>query len=77
MGDLDDSRPKWVQIFEILSARIADGTYAPDTRIPTTLELQGEFGVANATAQKVYRRLREDGLIRTEPGMGSYVKRQA
>ncbi|MGW3674669.1 GntR family transcriptional regulator [Streptomyces sp. NPDC005166] len=77
MGDLDDTRPKWVQIFEIFSARIADGTYAPDARIPTMLELQNEFGVANATAQKVYRRLREDGLIRTEPGMGSYVKRPA
>jgi DNA-binding GntR family transcriptional regulator len=77
MGDLDDTRPKWVQIFEILSARIGDGTYPPDTRIPTSLELQAEFSVANATAQKVYRRLREDGLIRTEPGMGSYVKRPA
>ncbi|MFG3439274.1 hypothetical protein ACGF0J_18680 [Nonomuraea sp. NPDC047897] len=32
-----------------------------------------EFGIANATGQKVMRALRADGLIRTEPGMGSFV----
>ncbi|MEV6158303.1 hypothetical protein AB0L53_49005 [Nonomuraea sp. NPDC052129] len=29
--------------------------------------------IANATGQKVMRALRADGLIRTEPGMGSFV----
>ncbi|PNG18061.1 hypothetical protein C1J00_33105 [Streptomyces cahuitamycinicus] len=32
-----------------------------------------EFGVANATAHKVLRALREEGLTYTEPGLGSFV----
>ncbi|WP_433513192.1 hypothetical protein ACQP2T_57795 [Nonomuraea sp. CA-143628] len=30
-------------------------------------------GIANVTGQKVMRALRADALIRTEPGMGSFV----
>lgn len=55
--------------------RIADGTYAPRTRVPSVLQLQAEFGIAAATGQKVHRSLREDGLIYTEPGLGSFVAR--
>jgi DNA-binding GntR family transcriptional regulator len=33
----------------------------------------GEFGIANVTAQKVLRQLRDDGVIYTEAGMGSFV----
>lgn len=53
--------------------RIESGVYAPRTRVPSTVALIEEFGVANVTAQKVLRQLREDGLIYTEVGMGSFV----
>ncbi len=32
-----------------------------------------EFGIATSTGQKVHRALCEEGLIYTEPGMGSFV----
>lgn len=73
MAELKENRPKWKQVFEIIKGRISDGTYAPGAKIPTVLELMAEFRMANPTAQKVYRALREDGLIFTEPGMGSFV----
>lgn len=57
----------------MIRQRIADGTYAPRTRVPSVLQLQAEFGIAAATGQKVHRALREDGLIYTEPGLGSFV----
>lgn len=47
----------------MIRQRIADGTYAPRTRVPSVLQLQAEFGIAAATGQKVHRALREDGLI--------------
>lgn len=53
--------------------RIESGVYPPRTRVPSTVALVEEFGVANVTAQKVLRQLREDGLIYTELGMGSFV----
>lgn len=73
MVDLDETRPKWRQVAEVIRGRIADGTYPPGTRVPSVVQLGAEFGIANMTAQKVVRALREEGLIRTEPGMGSYV----
>lgn len=57
----------------MIRGRIGDGTYPPGTRVPSVVQLGSEFGIANVTAQKVVRALRDEGLIRTEPGMGSYV----
>lgn len=59
-----------------MRARIADGTYPPRTRVPSVLQLQAEFGIAAATGQKVHRALRTEGLIYTEPGLGSFVSDQ-
>ncbi|WNI28596.1 GntR family transcriptional regulator [Streptomyces sp. ITFR-6] len=70
---LDETRPKWRQVADILRARIADGTYPPGARVPSVVAITGEFGIAAVTAQKVLKALREEGLIRTETGMGSYV----
>ncbi|MBB5628473.1 DNA-binding GntR family transcriptional regulator [Sphaerisporangium krabiense] len=52
---------------------ILAGQYKPGERIPSLIAIIEEFGIANATAQKVMRALRADGLIHTEPGMGSFV----
>ena len=57
----------------MIRQRITDGTYPPRTRVPSVLQLQAEFGIAAATGQKVHRALRDEGLIYTEPGLGSFV----
>jgi len=75
MIEFAPDQPRWRQVAEVIRTRIADGTYAPRTRIPSVLQLQAEFGIAAATGQKVHRALREEGLIYTEPGLGSFVTR--
>ncbi|MFD7663218.1 GntR family transcriptional regulator [Streptomyces sp. NPDC059788] len=75
MIEFAPDRPRWRQVADVIRERIADGTYPPGTQIPSVLKLQGEFGIATATAQKVHRGLRADGLIYTEPGMGSFVSK--
>ncbi|MFF9215501.1 GntR family transcriptional regulator [Streptomyces viridosporus] len=65
--------PRWRQVAEVIRERIADGTYPPRTRVPSVVQLSTEFGIAQATAQKVHRALRAEGLIYTEPGLGSFV----
>ncbi len=65
--------PRWRQVAEVVRRRIADGTYPPRTRVPSVVQLTAEFGIANATAHKVLRALREEGLTYTEPGLGSFV----
>jgi DNA-binding GntR family transcriptional regulator len=64
---------RWKQVAEILRQRIADGTYPPRSRIPSVVDMLEEFGIATSTGQKVHRALRAEGLIRTEPGIGSFV----
>ncbi|MFE6493353.1 GntR family transcriptional regulator [Streptomyces sp. NPDC057748] len=73
MIELDETRPKWRQVADIIRTRIAKGTYPPGSRVPSVVQLTEEFGIAAVTAQKVMRALREEGAIRTERGMGSYV----
>jgi DNA-binding GntR family transcriptional regulator len=65
--------PRWIQVAEELRKRISQGTYAPGTRVPSVIQLSAEFGIAQATGQKVLRALREEGLIYTIPGLGSFV----
>ncbi|WP_129307827.1 winged helix-turn-helix domain-containing protein [Streptomyces sp. L2] len=65
--------PRWRQVAEVIRSRIKDGTYPPRSRVPSVQQLIAEFGVATATAQKVHKGLRAEGLIYTEPGLGSFV----
>ncbi|WP_217235891.1 GntR family transcriptional regulator [Streptomyces sp. AC555_RSS877] len=65
--------PRWRQVAEVIRRRIEDGTYPPRTRIPSVVEITAEFGIAAVTAQKVHKGLRQEGLIYTEPGLGSFV----
>ncbi|MEU4695540.1 GntR family transcriptional regulator [Nonomuraea dietziae] len=70
------SIPRWKQLYEILAERIRTGAYAPGDRMPSVMALMDEFGLAVATTQKAVAKLREDGLIYTEPGLGSFVAKQ-
>ncbi|MEU7939483.1 winged helix-turn-helix domain-containing protein [Microbispora bryophytorum] len=73
MVEFKANQPRWRQVHEIIKARVGSGEYKPGERIPSLVALIEEFGIANATGQKVMRALRADGLIHTEPGMGSFV----
>ncbi|GGL90144.1 hypothetical protein GCM10010129_37500 [Streptomyces fumigatiscleroticus] len=69
--------PRWRQVAEVIRGRIEDGTYQPRTRVPSVMQIIAEFGIATATAQKVLQNLRKEGLIYTEPGLGSFVAKRA
>ncbi|MFC8583443.1 GntR family transcriptional regulator [Streptomyces sp. NPDC057217] len=73
MIEFAPDQPRWRQVADVIRQRIEDGTYPPRTRVPSVLGLQAEFGIAAATGQKVHRALRDEGLIYTEPGLGSFV----
>lgn len=72
MIDYDPTRPKWEQIAEVLRARITSGEYPP-RRLISEVQLEAEFGVARGTIRKATAALRDEGLIVTTPGMGSFV----
>ncbi|MFH9348624.1 TetR/AcrR family transcriptional regulator C-terminal domain-containing protein [Kitasatospora sp. NPDC017646] len=56
-----------------LRRRIAAGELKPGARVPSTRRIMRDWGVAMATATKVLNRLREEGLVRAVPGVGTVV----
>ncbi len=56
------NRPKWEQIADVIRERIADGTYPPDSPVPSEHKIVQEFGVDRGTARKVLDHLRETGV---------------
>lgn len=73
MTELRDDAPRWRQVRDIITERIRSGRYRRGSRVPSERDLQQEFGIAGTTAHKVLAALRDDGLIYTERGMGSFV----
>jgi GntR family transcriptional regulator len=65
--------PVWRQLAAILKQRIDDGTYPPDTAIPSLVKLTAEFGVAEVTVRKAVDALKREGLLAGTPGKGTYV----
>jgi GntR family transcriptional regulator len=71
--DLLGPDPIYLQIAAVLRARIKDGTYPPQRTIASEPGIAEEFGVSRKTARAAITVLREEGLVRTVKGKGSFV----
>ncbi len=71
--DPQSATPVYVQVAAILRARIEAGLLMPDRPVPSESQLEQEFGIARGTARKAIAVLREQGLVVTVKGRGSYV----
>ncbi|MEV7579034.1 GntR family transcriptional regulator [Streptomyces erythrochromogenes] len=70
----EDPRPPYVQAADVLRTAIHDGELRPGERLPAARELQRRFGIASSTVQNALRVLKEEGLIYSVLGRGSYVR---
>jgi DNA-binding GntR family transcriptional regulator len=71
--DYDAPEPPHRQIAAWLRARIESGELQPGRKIPSEKDIMGETGVARTTARRAVNVLREEGLVITYGGRGSYV----
>ena len=70
----DDVTAPWLQLAAILRERIEDGTYEPGKRLPSLMALVEEFGLNAKTVKKAVDALRDEGLVVTSPGRGTFVR---
>lgn len=68
-----DTRPPYKRVADVLRDEIERGVLQPGQQLPSHRELQERFEVANMTARSALRVLREEGLIHTIQGRGSFV----
>ncbi|WP_239470256.1 TetR/AcrR family transcriptional regulator C-terminal domain-containing protein [Archangium violaceum] len=65
--------PPYVRIVTELRRRIAAGELRAGDRVPSNRQLAKEWGVALATATKALATLRQEGLVRAVPRVGTVV----
>jgi GntR family transcriptional repressor for pyruvate dehydrogenase complex len=72
------SRPKLSDVlYADMQDRIRRGEVLADGKLPSENELSQEFGVSRPTVREALRRLRDDGLIHSRQGAGSFVAAQS
>lgn len=68
--------PPHRQIAAWLASRIESGELVPDQPVPSEKELIDLFGVARTTVRRAIAYLREQGMVLTVRGRGTYVARR-
>ncbi|MFI7080514.1 GntR family transcriptional regulator [Micromonospora sp. NPDC049903] len=70
---MEDGRPIFLQIAELLENSILDGTLAEEEQVPSTNELAAFHRINPATAAKGVNKLVDDGTLYKKRGIGMFV----
>jgi DNA-binding GntR family transcriptional regulator len=69
--------PLYTQLADILREMIASGELQPRSLLPSESSLQQEQGVARGTVRTAIGILRDEGLVVTISGRGTFVREPA
>jgi GntR family transcriptional regulator len=72
--DKMDPTPLYVQLADVLRGMIASGELQPRSTLPSESYLQQEQGVSRGTVRMAIAILRDEGLVITIGGRGTFVK---
>jgi DNA-binding transcriptional regulator YhcF (GntR family) len=72
-GNLQDERPIFIQLAELLEDGILSGAYGQEEQVPSITEISVAYKINPATALKGVNLLVEDGLIYKKRGLGMFV----
>ncbi len=65
--------PIYSQIIEVMTIRIANGTYGPGEKLPSVRELAMDAGVNPNTMQRAMAEMERRGLVYSERTSGRFV----
>ncbi|MCW4466572.1 GntR family transcriptional regulator [Glutamicibacter sp. MNS18] len=74
---IDDSKPIFMQIAELIESDIVSGVLAEESQVPSTNEFAAFYRINPATAAKGVNRLVENGLLYKKRGIGMFVAQGA
>jgi GntR family transcriptional regulator len=63
----------YIQVASVMRRRIETGQWVPGQKISTLVELEREFEVARVTVRQAVDVLREEGLLHSQQGRGTFV----
>jgi DNA-binding FadR family transcriptional regulator len=72
---LVDRRRLYQQIADDVERLILDGTFPPESRLPSEQELATKYGVSRNVIREALKSLKEIGLVSIHTGSGTYVRR--
>ena len=61
------------RVYHLLYSRISNGDYPANQKLPSEKVLADEFGVSRPILRDALERLREQGLIHSRQGAGSFM----
>ncbi|MCI8973064.1 MAG: GntR family transcriptional regulator [Lachnospiraceae bacterium] len=71
-----ESKLKHVRVYDQLYEMIQNGTFPPDSRLPSETVLSAQLDVSRMTLRKALTLLQDDGMTRNVQGVGHFVCRQ-
>lgn len=72
-GQIDDSKPIFVQIAERIENDIISGILPEESQVPSTNQFAAHYQINPATAAKGINRLVDEGIIYKKRGIGMFV----
>jgi GntR family transcriptional repressor for pyruvate dehydrogenase complex len=74
-GDAQRARPGLAdRVYHLLYSRISNGDYPANQKLPSEKSLADDFGVSRPIVRMALERLRDQGLIHSRQGAGSFVR---
>ena len=70
---MDDDRPIFLQVAELIEGQIIDGTMPEEAQVPSINELAAFHRINPATALKGINRLVDAGVLYKQRGIGMFV----
>ncbi len=64
--------PAYQRLSDDLRAKLTEGYFAPEERMPTELELAREYGLSRQTVRRAFLDLVSEGLVHRVPGRGTF-----
>jgi len=66
----------WRQIADLIRSDIATGAAGQDGRLPPEMELAKRYGVNRHTVRSAIAALEQEGVLRSEQGRGTFIRRR-